>query len=93
MVSVAFFHVLFPIIVIYPQYSPLQTFKGGDVLMTETKFITNSGWEGILNHLLEGTVIPPDAVLVFCELYKVVDGLAVVREGDSYQGVFIVILW
>jgi len=50
-------------------------------------------WESIFNYFAEEVVIPPDTVLVFCKLYEIVDGLAIIGEKDYYYCILIIILW
>jgi len=44
--------------------------------MAETEFVTDAARKGILDNLAERAVIPPNMVLVLCELDKIVHCLA-----------------
>ena len=79
--------------VVNPQYCSLEPLKSRDVFVTEAKFITDSVWEYVLNHFAEGTIVPPDTVLVSCKLYEIVDGLVVTGKRDCYYCILIIILW
>ena len=61
--------------------------------MAKAKFVTDSVWEGIFNHLAEGAIISPNAILVFCELDKVIDSLAVMGKRDCYYCILVIVLW
>ena len=61
--------------------------------MTETKLIPDTCGECILNHLLQKAVVLADMVLVLSKLDEVVYCLPIIREGDWYDSVFIIILW
>ena len=56
------------------------------------EFVTDVTREGIFDNLVKGVVIPPNTVLVFYELDKVVHCLAFNWEWNGDNGIFIIIL-
>ena len=87
------FLVALPEVIIDPHHSSLQPFKCRDILVTKPQLVANAIWDGIFHYLPERPVIPTDAILELGKLNKIIDGLAIVGEGNRDDGIFIVILW
>jgi len=48
-------------------------------------------WNSILDYFIQGSLIPIDAVLVFCKIDKVINSLAVAGKRYRYYCILIVI--
>jgi len=56
------------------------------------EFLTNPGWNCVLNYFFQGKVILPNLILILGKLYEVGYNLAIWRERDGHNGILIVIL-
>jgi len=61
--------------------------------MTKMQIISDVVGEGILDHLLQGAIVPSDAVLVLCRLNKIIDCLSIIGEENCHNSILVVILW
>jgi len=56
------------------------------------EFLTNPGWNCVLNYFFQGKVILPNLILILGKLYEVGYNPAIWRERDGHNGILIVIL-